>query len=88
MVRPVSLSNPAFAALRSEKREGESDSDVVLRAIGALRASRRDPMRFATVAPKRARAMSFAEHSEFLRKMAMADRARAKRLWGEPRARP
>ena len=46
MVKPVSLSDPAFAALRKEKRVHESDSDVVLRLIHEARAKRKDPMSF------------------------------------------
>lgn len=46
MVRPVSLSDPAFAALRKEKRATESDSDVVLRLVREARARRKDPRSF------------------------------------------
>lgn len=46
MVRPVSLSDPAFAALRREKRPTESDSDVVLRLVREARARRKDPRAF------------------------------------------
>lgn len=72
MVRPVSLSDPAFAALRAEKREGESDSDTVLRLVGLARAGQRDPRRFLKFRPKRV--MTPAEHEEFLRRMDAADR--------------
>lgn len=46
MVKPVSLSDPAFAALRREKRPGESDSDVVLRLIRNLHENQKDPLAF------------------------------------------
>jgi len=46
MVKPVSLSDPAFAALRKEKKNGESDSDVVLRLIKEANSKRKDPMAF------------------------------------------
>lgn len=46
MVRPVSLSDPAFAALRREKRATESDSDVVLRLVREAKARRKDPRAF------------------------------------------
>jgi predicted CopG family antitoxin len=72
MVRPVSLSDPAFAALRGEKRPGESDSDVVLRLVGVARAAGRDPRRFLRFRPKRA--MTPEEHEQFLRRMDAADR--------------
>lgn len=72
MVRPVSLSDPAFAALRSEKRMGESDSDTVLRLVRLARASQRDPRRFLRFRPRRA--MDPEEHEAFLRRMDAADR--------------
>lgn len=72
MVRPVSLSEPAFAALRQEKRPGESDSDVVLRLVSALRQAQKDPMRFLRY--KSRRAMTFEEQEAFVRRMDKADR--------------
>lgn len=72
MVRPVSLSDPAFAALRSEKRPGESDSDVVLRLARRARAAERDPRRFLKFRPKRA--LTPAEHEAMIRRMDAADR--------------
>ena len=74
MVRPVSLSDPAFAALRSEKRPNESDSDTVLRLAEEARSARRDPYAFVKNAKHRKRAMTFDEHEEFLRRMDEADR--------------
>lgn len=81
MVRPVSLSDPAFAALRQEKREGESDSDTVLRLVRVARAAERDPRRFLRFKPERA--MSPDEHEAALRKMDEADRADA---WRDARS--
>lgn len=72
MVRPVSLSEPAFAALRKEKRVGESDSDVVLRLIATVRASERDPRKF--LRGKREWAFTEEEYDEMMRKMDEADR--------------
>lgn len=72
MVRPVSLSDPAFAALRREKRPGESDSDVVLRLVRQARAAERDPRRFLKLRPKRA--LPAAEHEAMLARMGAADR--------------
>lgn len=72
MVRPVSLSDAAFAALREEKRAGESDSDVVLRLVRATRAAARDPRRFLRVRPKRA--LTPDEHEDLLARMDAADR--------------
>lgn len=72
MVRPVSLSDPAFAALRAEKRAEESDSDVVLRLVRIARASQRDPRRFLQSRPKRA--IPAEEHEAMLRRMGEADR--------------
>ena len=46
MARSVSLSDSAFAALRAEKRQGESDSDVVVRLRDEARQKRKDPARF------------------------------------------
>lgn len=46
MARSTTLSDDAFRALRREKREGESDSDVVLRLIRAARQAQGDPKRF------------------------------------------
>lgn len=72
MVRPVSLSDPAFAALRGEKRSGESDSDTVLRLVRQARAAERDPRRFLKFRPKRA--LSPERHEAMIRRMDQADR--------------
>ena len=68
MVKPVSLSDPAFAALRKEKRPGESDSDVVLRLVREAHGARRDPLSFIDGAPH-ADMMEPEEHLRFLREM-------------------
>lgn len=72
MVKPVSLSDPAFAALRREKRPGESDSDVVLRLIDEARRARKDPWKFARYRPKRS--ITPEQHLEFLDRMNEASR--------------
>lgn len=76
MVKPVSLSDPAFAALRREKREGESDSDVVLRVIREAMRARKDPDRFLDHDPELR--WTWEEHLEFLERMDKADRRRAR----------
>ncbi len=68
MVKPVSLSDPAFAALRKEKRHGESDSDVVLRLIDETRRLRKDPMSFLRGRPHR-EMMDAEEHLQWLDEM-------------------
>lgn len=83
MVKPVSLSDPAFAALREEKQEGESDSDVVLRLVREARASRKDPWHFVRTRKLRKRAMSHEEHLEFLETMREVDRRKAEQRWRE-----
>jgi predicted CopG family antitoxin len=74
MVKPVSLSDPAFEALREEKQEGESDSDVVLRLIEEARSSRKDPMHFVRTRSQRERALTIEEHEEALQTMDEASR--------------
>ncbi|HWG92148.1 MAG TPA: antitoxin VapB family protein [Candidatus Thermoplasmatota archaeon] len=74
MVKPVSLSDPAFAALREEKRPGESDSDVVLRLIREAKARRKDPLKWLRHREKPATAWE--DHERFLEKMRKADRDR------------
>jgi predicted CopG family antitoxin len=81
MVKPVSLSDPAFEALREEKQEGESDSDVVLRLIEEARSSRKDPMHFLRKTPQRERALSYEEHLEAIERMDEADREKAIERW-------
>lgn len=47
MTKPVTLSDSAFAALRREKKAGESDSDVVKRLVQEAHEGRtkKDPFR-------------------------------------------
>ena len=84
MVRPVSLSEPAFAALRKEKQVTESDSDVVLRLIQMARVRRKDPMGFVQ---RRAPPVAWGAFTDALRKMDEADKRKAKARRG-PRADP
>ena len=72
MVKPVSLSDPAFAALRKEKRLGESDSDVVLRLVQEAHRSRKDPLSFIAGGPRRDM-MDAEAHLRWLREMRDAD---------------
>lgn len=85
MVKPVSLSDPAFEALREEKQENESDSDVVLRLVREARSARKDPFHFLRTAPGRERALSYEEHLEAIERMDEADREKAKERWEERR---
>lgn len=78
MARSVSLSDEAFLALREEKREGESDSDVVLRLRREARAKRKDPDKF--FKGKSKFTMTVEEFLEFRAKMNAADVAHAERL--------
>jgi predicted CopG family antitoxin len=78
MARGVSLSDDAFTVLRSQKRPGESDSDVVLRLAGEARARRKDPMAFFRTPPKPR--WSPSEYDEFRRRMREADVEKARRL--------
>ena len=72
MVRPVSLSDPAFAALRREKRASESDSDVVLRLLREAKARRKDPRAFLRYAARPVE--SWDEHERAVERMRRADR--------------
>lgn len=72
MARSTTLSDEAFSALRAEKKEGESDSDVILRLRREARAKRKDPLRFLRRKP------SFAfpekQYDRILERMREADR--------------
>lgn len=74
MVKPVSLSDPAFAALRKEKQENESDSDVVLRLIREARSARKDPYHFLRTRSQRERVLSHEQHLEAIERMDEASR--------------
>lgn len=75
MARSTSLSDEAFAALREEKREGESDSDVVLRLRREARTKRKNALRF--LEWKADFVWTDEEWAEIQRKMAEADRIHA-----------
>lgn len=81
MVKPVSLSDPAFEALRAEKRENESDSDVVLRLIREVERTRKDPYHFVRSRERRERAVGLEEHAAGLARMRQADREKARDRW-------
>jgi len=83
MVRPVSLSDPAFEALRREKQDQESDSDVVLRLVEEARSARRDPMHFVRSRENRERVLSPTEHQELLGEAREKDWERARDRWEE-----
>lgn len=85
MVKPVSLSDPAFEALRAEKRENESDSDVVLRLVEEAVSARRDPYHFVRTRRSRERTIPLEEHEDALEEMREADRERFREGWGERR---
>lgn len=75
MVKPVSLSDKAFAALRKEKREGESDSDVVLRLIRFVEAQRKDSPSFLRGTARR-QMIDPEEHLRFVEAAREGDRDR------------
>lgn len=78
MARSVSLSDEAFRVLRSEKRPGESDSDVLLRLAREARTKRKDPMAFFRNPPKAA--WTVEEYDAFREGMRAADVKKARRL--------
>lgn len=82
MVKPVSLSDPAFAALRKEKGANESDSDVVLRLIREARAKRKDPMSFVRSSSP-SDGWDAKEFAQFRKKMNEADVRKARARWSE-----
>lgn len=78
VARSISLSDEAFATLRAEKREEESDSDVLLRLAREARRKRKDPMAF--LERTRDRAWSREEYDAFREKMRQADLEKAEQL--------
>jgi len=78
MARSVSLSDEAFAVLRRDKQEGESDSDVVLRLHRTAHRKEKDPMAFFRNPPKAD--LTPEQHLEFIDKMRAADKRR--NPWG------
>lgn len=88
MVKPVSLSDPAFEALREEKRGSESDSDVVLRLIEEVQRHRKDPYHFVRTRETRERVIPVGEHEEALEEMREADGERSEDRWEGSRGGP
>lgn len=84
MTKPVTLSDSAFAALRKEKKEGESDSDVVLRLIKEAVGRRKDPWHFVRTAKYRKRIIPAEEHQRLIRQWRKDDNRDA---WAEGRRR-
>lgn len=78
MARSVSFSDPAFRALRGEKRAGESDSDVLLRLVREARTKRKDPMAFVRNPPEPA--WTPHEYDAFRDRMRHADQEKARGL--------
>lgn len=74
MVKLISLSDPAFAALQREKRKGESDSGVVLRLLEEVGRARKDPKAFLRMRDRIDPMMPAEEHKAWVRKMREADR--------------
>lgn len=74
MARSTTLSDEAFGLLRSLKRPGESDSDVVLRLAHEARIAKKDPLRF--VRRKARFAFSEEEHAQMIQEGDEADRNR------------
>jgi predicted CopG family antitoxin len=66
MTKPVTLSDGAFAALRREKKKGESDSDVVNRLIAEAHAAKRKKHPERLIGAPFRRAMSVQEHKQML----------------------
>lgn len=78
MARSISLSDEAFRTLRDEKREGESDSDVLLRLAREARRKRKDPMAFLDDPPEPE--WDWETYQTFREKMREADIERARRM--------
>lgn len=81
MARSVSLTDEAFRVLRSEKRPGESDSDVLLRLAREARRTRKDPTAFLENPPRRR--WSREEYDAFRERMRTADVEKARQEYGE-----
>lgn len=81
MTKPVTLSEAAFKALRSVKRQGESDSDVVLRLI----AKQRDAKDPSMVSRLKIHPMfgSWDNYEKVLRQSKAAERRRMRQLYGD-----
>lgn len=82
MTKQVALSNEAYAALRGEKQEAESFSDLVLRLMREANMGRRDPMRWLSRPHKSWLTME--EHLQMVEEGREADR---RDPWDEDRER-
>lgn len=80
MTRPVTLSEAAFKALRSLKRQGESDSDVVLRLVARERGVK-DPSLVLRIKVDPAFG-SWENYERVLRRSRLAEQRKARRLRG------
>ena len=80
MTKQVALSNAAYAALKREKQETESFSDLVVRLMREARVTKKDPMRFVNFPHQRT--MSPEEHLRFIEEMREADRVDP--WWDDP----
>lgn len=76
MTKPVTLSDSAFAALRREKKKGESDSDVVTRLIREAHAGKRQKHPERLIGAPLRRAMTVDEHYRMLHDAREAELAR------------
>lgn len=83
MTNRVDLSDEAFEALDRERREGESDSEVLLRLIEEARSTRKDPWHFVRSRSSRERVLDPEEHLEMIERMDAVDREKARRRWEE-----
>lgn len=76
MTKPVTLSDGAFAALRQEKKKGESDSDVVARLIQEAHGARakKDPWHWVRASRHLQRAIPADEHLRLIQEWRRYDR--------------
>lgn len=84
MTKPVTLSEEAFRVLRSLKRDGESDSDVILR-LAAEAGKKKDPTILLRARLKPAFG-SWEQYEVLREKMRQADIRKMRRLYGRPKA--
>ncbi len=86
MTKPVTLSDSAFAALRHEKKKGESDSDVVNRLIHEATGARekKDPWHYLEAIKHLKRSIPIEEHARLIRQWRDDDDRDA---WAEAEAR-
>lgn len=72
MTKPMTVSDRAFAALRKEKKKGESDSDVIMRLLEEAKGRKKDPWLWVNM--KHKRSMSLDEHLKMIEESREADR--------------